>query len=163
MIVLEVTHTATAGWTAPEAGNTDDDSAAPTACASTGGMQSSANKSKPSAKRNRSRELVIRVTCGVKNVADFHLEKFDGVRKKAKCVLFQGEWMTTNEFKQASGGDKQQSWKNVLKHHDKSISHLEKKKYLHLDTNTSAKPPKGCRCPTCCPVGIFYSFDAAHL
>ena len=85
-------------------------------------------------------ELALNVECGP-NKAWFYVGRLcQG--SKGPCVLFNGAWLTPNEFQYVSGRETAKDWKRSIRHHGKSMKLLMTKGILAI-------APPSCQCDVC--------------
>ena len=85
-------------------------------------------------------EVVLDVECGP-NKASLYLARLcQG--SKGPCILFNGSWLTPNEFQYVSGRETAKDWKRSIRHHGKSMKLLLTKGIM------SVHPPV-CDCDGC--------------
>jgi len=65
-------------------------------------------------------------------------------RSRDRRVLFNGAWLSPNEFQTVSGRGAAKDWKRTVKHHGQGIKSLLAAKLLSIDTE-----PVGCACRHC--------------
>lgn len=88
----------------------------------------------------RDGDLCFDIECG-DNRAVMYLSKLcQG--SKGPCILFEGSWLTPNEFQYVSGRETAKDWKRSIRHNGKSIKLLLSKGIL------STHPPL-CDCEGC--------------
>jgi hypothetical protein len=85
----------------------------------------------------------IAVICGTNN-AELHLNRYSS---SGKCVLFNDEWYSPQEFETLSGHGAARDWKHTIKHSGQSIKTLLISRVLTL-TATRHRPVQ-CRCERC--------------
>jgi len=87
-----------------------------------------------------SRDVIVDVTCGP-NAGRLLLGQLRN-GSRGRCVEFDGELMTPNQFQRVSGRWMAKDWKRSIKHRGRSLKQLIK------DGIMSWSPPE-CRCTGC--------------
>ena len=95
---------------------------------------------KENAKPDGDMAAMLAVMCGM-NEALVHLDRLKQGSKGA-CVVYEGRWLTPNEFQALSGRQTAKDWKRSIRHNGKTLKWLLKNGILSLD-------PPGCRCDKC--------------
>ncbi len=85
-------------------------------------------------------DAMLAVMCGV-NEALVHLDRLKQGSKGA-CVMYEGRWLTPNEFQALSGRQTAKDWKRSIRHSGKTLKWLLKNGVLSLE-------PPLCRCDKC--------------
>jgi len=87
----------------------------------------------------------ITITCG-NNEALMYLGVRSSVKEggRERRVLFNGLWLTPNEFQTVSGRGAAKDWKRTVKHAGQGIKALLAARLLSID-----KEPAGCVCKHC--------------
>ena len=87
-------------------------------------------------------EAILDVECGP-NKGVLYLSKLcQG--SKGSCILFNGSWLTPNEFQYVSGRETAKDWKRSIRHYGKSMKLLLTKSIM------TVQPPV-CKCEGCRP------------
>lgn len=93
-------------------------------------------------KESEPTEAVLDVECGP-NKGVLYLSKLcQG--SKGSCILFNGSWLTPNEFQYVSGRETAKDWKRSIRHYGKSMKLLLTKSIM------TVQPPV-CKCEGCRP------------
>lgn len=82
-------------------------------------------------------DTVLDVECGP-NKAQMYLSKLHQ-GSKGSCLLFQGSWLTPNEFQYVSGRETAKDWKRSIRHQGKSIKLLFSRGILSVGGGSSNK------------------------
>ena len=85
-------------------------------------------------------DLVLKVQCGT-NEAAVSLAKLRQGSRTAS-VLFNGAWISPNQFQNVSGRQKIKDWKRSIRHHGRTLRQLMGQGLLRVD-------PPSCACGTC--------------
>ena len=87
----------------------------------------------------------IAITCG-ENEAIMYLGARTSGKERARDrrVLFNGSWLTPNEFQTVSGRGAAKDWKRTVKHAGQCIKALLAARLLSIETE-----PVGCMCKRC--------------
>jgi len=88
----------------------------------------------------RDGETCIDIQCGP-NEAIMYLDKLC-VGSRGACVLFDGSWLTPNEFQAVSGRETAKDWKRSIRHRGKSLKLLISKGLVFVQPSSPKKPRK---------------------
>lgn len=79
-------------------------------------------------KTNEHNEEILEVDCGNNRALLYVAKLCQG--SKGKSILFEGEWLTPNEFQAMSGRETAKDWKRSIRHRNKSLKVLMNRKIL---------------------------------
>ena len=92
-----------------------------------------------------SSERQIAITCGCNTAVMYLGARTTGKeRSRDRRVLFDGAWLTPNEFQTVSGRGAAKDWKRTVKHAGQCVKALLAARLLSIDTE-----PVGCICRHC--------------
>ena len=90
---------------------------------------------------NSDGEEILEVECGANKALMYVGKLCQG--SKGPCILFEGNWLTPNEFQFVSGRETAKDWKRSIRHHGKSLKLLLSKNCIKV--HATMCDCEGCR------------------